>query len=372
MDQDLNPKWLLKIKKTGKIPDRIPFEKVLQRALFYPACGIDFMYVNLLTEQLHNINRNTKFNLKESLRNFFSKKGNQYPVISKYIYTALNSFYWNLLTETVDSIVKDIFYIDTYIFTDYMGSVKYKSFNFSHENPNKFLIYQDFIFILLTELSSKYKLICEKYIKTYKINKKNSSDTAIFINQAENIEELIYCYKNDKKRYKEIFAKFKKEKLNGKEILWIFNEEEPFVHWSVWEDSSSGKLFNVIYFVEEAHVNFLRTFIKYNCCPKILVLHNYGRMGFEWTLLHYEEKNFLKMMNIAGLPKYLIFETEYVNNPHFNEYTYRNRNEKNFYGNYIKVTNFFKDYFLIKKEILKEILLNKISKLEYLRSSWLL
>lgn len=86
MDQDLNPKWLLKIKKTGKIPDRIPFEKVLQRALFYPACGIDFMYVNLLTEQLHNINRNTKFNLKESLRNFFSKKGNQYPVISKYIY----------------------------------------------------------------------------------------------------------------------------------------------------------------------------------------------------------------------------------------------------------------------------------------------
>lgn len=323
MDQELNPKWLLKIKKTGKMPDEIPFEKVLQRALFYPACGYDFIYVSVFTEPSHIIKRGFQFNLSERI---------------------------------VSSIEKDIFYVDTYIFTDYRGSVKHIDYSFVH----KLLIYQDIIFILLTYLSSKYKLICEKYIKTYKIDKKNSSDTAIFIDEADNIEELIYCYKNDKKRYKQLFAKFKKEKLKDRKIDWIFNEEEPFVHWSVWEDSSSGKLFNVIYFVEEAHVNFLRTFIKYNCCPKILVLHNYGRFGFEWTPLHCEDKNFLKMMNIAGLPKYLFFEKEYVENPYFNKYY--NRNEKKFYRYYIKVNEVSKDYFLIKREILKEMLLNKLSK----------
>ncbi|MEM4711354.1 MAG: hypothetical protein QXL18_05400 [Candidatus Woesearchaeota archaeon] len=291
----INPEWLINIKKTGKLPDDVPFQQALENSLLYPAAGDDCRYIYFFTKFNETFGM---LNITNFLRSSFDRKKFYYDNVdffNDYKILRRHNHYYNINyfpQKTFESLL-----IDTFVYNDYLLCKK-SPYNFD-------------VNALLNTLSSKFKLLAEGYVDSYKIDIDISCKIAIYLTQNKiRIKDICKLYVQDSKKFKEIIANFNPEKDNrfSRLSFYISRDEPPFLHWSVWEDEETKKIFNLLYFSEESHVNLLRTYVKNKKTPRIVIFHRngYSSHGCGWIDFLSYESPFIPMLMLNGVPDILI------------------------------------------------------------------
>lgn len=292
----INPEWLIGIKKNGKLPDEIPFHNVLENSLLYPAAGDDCRYIYSFTK-FDQILKRIFHNILE--RKYYEDRGGFYDFINHGSYRLEINTDFEIYSNT-------LFRVDTFVYNDYLF---HKESKYNHD-----------INAILSTLSSKFKLLAERYIDSYKIDINTSYKTAIYLIQnKKSIKDICKLYVEDSKIFDEKLLNFKTEDIID-EIptpSFLLGRQEPtFVHWSVWEDETTRKIFSLLYFSEEAHVNLLRTYVKHKKTPKIIIFHRDGvnTFGCGWIDFFSNKSPYIPMLMLIGLPDIFIYQ--YMNNIH--------------------------------------------------------
>lgn len=303
-----NPGWLINIKKTGKLPEDILFHHVLSNSLLYPAAGDDYRYIysfvklnrvvekGLLNEIINKIiEYETRRIFYDDCRGFENFRRYDHPHYQSYIH---NIRYNN---SEILNYLFDYLSVDTFILNDYL-----------FEKESK---YSYGINYLLDTLSSEFKLLAEGYIDSYKIDREISYKTAVYLMRyKKKIKEICKRYIKNSQEFDEIISKVLISKYEHPTPSWLLGNDKPtFVHWSVWEDEETKKIFNLLYFSEEAHVNLLRTYVKNRQIPKIIIFHRDGvySHGCGWIDFFSYESPFLSILMFNGVPDLFIYQ--YIN-----------------------------------------------------------